>query len=104
ANPLPTALAAATGVTIKVCAFARHPRHPKSSGLPVTFYFCPRCGSNLYWEPARLPHLIGMAVGGFSDPRFPLPDQARWTKDMHCWLVLPDGIKPVDTNPTPHPT
>jgi hypothetical protein len=75
-----------------------------ASGFPVTFYFCPRCGSNLYWEPARLPHLIGMAVGGFSDPRFPLPDQAVWTKDMHCWLVLPDGIKTVDTNPTPRPT
>src|SRR5208282_1655904 len=36
------------------------------SGYPVTFYFCPRCGSTVYWKPARKLELLAVAVGAFA--------------------------------------
>ena len=42
----------------------------------MTFHFCPECGSTLFWEPERMPPLIGVAVGAFADPSFPQPEQS----------------------------
>jgi hypothetical protein len=78
-------------------------QRPSASGFPVLFHFCPNCGANLYWEPARLPHLIGVAAGAFADPTFPAPHQSVWTKDKHAWLHLPPGTKTFDINPPPRP-
>ena len=70
-----------------------------ASGFPVTFHFCPDCGSNVFWEPARLPHLIGVAAGAFADPDFPMPEQAVWMKEGHGWIALPEGITAFAENP-----
>jgi hypothetical protein len=39
-----------------------------------------------------MPHLIGVAVGAFADPSFPMPEQAVFTSDKHDWLDLPEEI------------
>ncbi len=70
-----------------------------AAGVPVKFHFCARCGSNLYWEPTRLPNLIGVALGAFADPSFPRPQQSVWTKHKHPWLTLPDEIGCFDVSP-----
>jgi hypothetical protein len=72
-----------------------------ASGSPVTFRFCPACGTNLFWEPARLPDLIGVAIGAFADPDFPPPEQSVWTEEKHRWLALPEGMPVHDRNPPP---
>lgn len=72
-----------------------------ASGFPVSFHFCPACGSNLFWEPARLPDLIGIAIGGFADPDFPPPQQSVWTRDKHRWLALPEDLPAFECNPPP---
>ncbi len=74
---------------------------PSASGYPVLFHFCGRCGANIYWEPQRLPALIGVAVGAFADPDFPPPQQAVWAKDRHSWIALPDGVPEFEVNPPP---
>lgn len=74
---------------------------PSASGRPVEFHFCPRCGSNLFWEPARMPELVGVAAGAFADPAFPAPEQSVWTRDKHRWLSLPDSIAQYELNPPP---
>jgi hypothetical protein len=70
-----------------------------ASGYRVAFHFCDRCGSNLYWEPRRLPGLIGVAAGAFADPQFPAPEQSVWTRDKHAWLELPTQTRCFDLNP-----
>lgn len=72
-----------------------------ASGKPVKFHFCGRCGSNLYWEPERLPGLLGVAAGAFADPNFPAPEQSVWTRDKHVWLTLPEGMAQHEVNPPP---
>lgn len=74
-------------------------QRPSASGYPVAFLFCPRCGSNVWWEPERMPDLVGVALGAFADPQFPPPAQSVWTKDMHRWLTLPEAITPFDGAP-----
>jgi hypothetical protein len=72
-----------------------------SSGRPVAFSFCLRCGSNVFWEPGRMPDLIGVALGCFAEADFPAPVQSVWTKDMHRWLALPGGIARFEEAPPP---
>jgi hypothetical protein len=74
-----------------------------ASGFPVNFHFCPKCGSNIFWEARRLPALIGVAIGAFADPAFPVPEQSVWTKDKHGWIGLPEEMTAFEVNPLPRP-
>ncbi|MFC6489032.1 GFA family protein [Nitratireductor sp. GCM10026969] len=58
---------------------------PSDSGFPVSFHFCPGCGSTVWWEPRRMPELIAVAVGAFADPDFPAPTQAVHSEFRHRW-------------------
>ena len=55
------------------------------SGLPVTYHFCPECGSNVYWELGAFPDLIAVAIGGFADPGFPAPRISVYERTRHPW-------------------
>jgi hypothetical protein len=72
-----------------------------ASGKHVTFHFCGECGSTVFWEPERAPHLIGVAVGAFADPAFPAPQQSVWTHRKHAWLDLPDDVQVVAATQPP---
>jgi hypothetical protein len=61
------------------------------SGNRIRFYFCPDCGSNLYWEGDRNPAVCGVAVGAFDVMAFPPPGDSIYEESMHPWLGLPDG-------------
>ena len=100
-----------TGSLLSVAAFFARPsvvqasgsaktfRRQSASGFDVSFHFCPECGSTLWWEPDRLPELIGVAAGAFADPGFPMPEQAVWCQDRHDWLELPPDIAVHARNP-----
>lgn len=78
---------------------ARSFRRASASGFDVSFHFCPGCGSNLWWEPSRIPDVLGIAVGSFADRNFPMPEQAVWAEESHAWLGLPDEIAIHARNP-----
>ncbi|MGA2410601.1 MAG: GFA family protein [Candidatus Binataceae bacterium] len=63
------------------------------NGHKVDFHFCPICGSTVFWEPARKPDMIGVAVGAFADPLFPVPHQSVWDNKRHSWITFPDEIQ-----------
>ena len=44
-----------------------------ASGGKVRSYFCPECGSTVYWKADNLPAMIGVAVGAIADPDYPAP-------------------------------
>jgi hypothetical protein len=74
---------------VQAAGIAKMFDRPSASGFDVSFHFCPACGSSLWWEPKRLPHLIGVAAGAFADRNFPMPEQAVWSENQHMWLELP---------------
>ena len=59
------------------------------SGNPITFHFCPLCGSTVYWELSGAPELIAVAVGAFADPGFPAPRHSVYEARRHPWAVMP---------------
>ena len=62
------------------------------SGFNIRFYFCPYCGTNLYWEGDRNPAVCGVAVGAFDIGAFPPPSDSIWEESMHAWLGLSPEI------------
>lgn len=89
----PRELVAVTGIAL------RQFRRGSASGFDVTFHFCPECGTNLMWEAARLPHVVGVAAGAFADPTFACPEQQVWCEERHHWLILPGAIPAYARNP-----
>ena len=59
------------------------------SGNALTFYFCPTCGSTVYWEGKGFPGYVAVAIGNFADPKFPAPTIAVWEQSRHPWVALP---------------
>ena len=61
-----------------------------ASSAEIHFHFCPRRGSNVYWQGDRAPQWCAIAVGSFADPHFPPPTASVWEESKHPWVQLPD--------------
>lgn len=59
-----------------------------ASGGEVRFYFCPDCGSTVYWKAGNLPAMIGVAVGAIADPDFPAPVRSVFEQSKHAWVEI----------------
>lgn len=64
-----------------------------TEGRKVRHHFCPTCGTAVYWFAEVLPDIIGIAVGTFGDPTFPVPSFSIWEQSSHKWASLPEGLK-----------
>jgi hypothetical protein len=62
------------------------------TGYRIRFYFCPNCGSTIYWEGDRNPAVCGVAVGAFEVGAFPPPSDSIFEDSMHPWLRLPPEV------------
>ena len=66
------------------------------SGNLITFHFCPDCGTTVYWELARFPDLIAVAVGTFADPGFPVPRHSVYERRRHPWVDIGLPLEHMD--------
>ena len=74
---------------------------PGDSGAQLTIYFCPTCGSSIFWDAGySRSDIRGVAVGCFADPSFPPPQIAIYTENQHSWVTLPAGTMPFEREPT----
>jgi hypothetical protein len=74
---------------------------PGDSGAKLTIYFCPTCGSSIFWEGGYSnPDFRGVAVGCFADPSFPPPQTFFFSSNKPSWLSLPAGTMLFETEPT----
>ena len=67
--------------------------HVGESGRNVRLYFCPTCGSTVYWKPDALPSMIGVAVGALADPDFPAPAISIFEQSKHHWMHFEGEIE-----------
>ena len=59
----------------------------------VKFYFCPNCGSNVFWKaPEIQPGKVAVAVGCFADPEFPAPTLSLFGTQRHSWITMPEEV------------
>lgn len=68
-------------------------------GTKWTVYFCPTCGSSVFWEGSFIPDARGVAVGCFADPSFPPPEVALFDKNRPSWVTFPTGVALHQTQP-----
>jgi hypothetical protein len=66
------------------------------SGKRLTFYFCPRCGSTVYYQLEDFPDLVAVAIGSFADPTFPAPKFSVYESRKHPWSGVPADAQHFD--------
>jgi len=69
-------------------SFYRHRRAPGPSS-----FFCPNCGSTIYWKADNLPSLIGVAVGTLADPKYPAPVKSVFEQSKHNWVQVDGAVE-----------
>lgn len=76
-----------------------------AAGRKMRNFFCPDCGTNLYWEADLVAGAVGVAVGGFRDPAFPRPTRSVWEENKHHWIEMgaatPGHLQGRDSKPAP---
>jgi hypothetical protein len=70
---------------------AREYARTADSGHAFHTFFCPACGTSLWFFSARDPTRVGIAVGAFADPAFPPPDRTVFDESKHSWVVFDDA-------------
>lgn len=64
-----------------------------ASGAKVHFFFCPNCGSTVYWKADRLPSMIGVAVGALADPSYAAPARSVFEQSKHSWVQFDCAVE-----------
>jgi hypothetical protein len=52
-----------------------------------TFHFCPVCGSTVWYTADADDSRIGVKIGAFADPTFPLPKISGFEEYRHPWAL-----------------
>ena len=73
---------------VKITGTPKEYARPAESGGAVRSYFCPDCGSTVYWKADNLPAMIGVAVGAIVDPNFPAPIKSVFERSKHVWVEI----------------
>jgi hypothetical protein len=60
-------------------------------GGSVTFNFCPKCGSSIFWSLSSDAETVGVAVGAFADPGFAKPSRSVFGVTRHHWVPHIEG-------------
>lgn len=55
------------------------------SGARLSFFFCPKCGSTVYWRIEGVEEITAVAVGAFADPAFPRATVSVYDNRRHAW-------------------
>jgi len=87
------------GAAVSIAGERRTWRHHGDSGRWIDTEFCPTCGVTVCFRVQAWPGLIGIPVGCFADPDFAPPATLYWAARRHHWLMVPEGIAVVETQP-----
>ncbi|TDG13436.1 GFA family protein [Seongchinamella unica] len=62
------------------------------SGNTNTTFFCPDCGSTVFFRVDLFQGQTGIAAGCFNDPDIPMPAASAWTKSKYRWVQFPEDL------------
>jgi hypothetical protein len=65
------------------------------SGREVENFFCPTCGTTLFWTLDFRPDHVGVLIGAFDSPR-PDPKRVVWAKEKRPWVHFPENMESFD--------
>ena len=73
---------------IRIAGDAKEFVRPTATGGKFRSYFCPTCGSTVYWKADKHPTMIGVAVGAIASPDYPGPVRSVWEQSRHQWVEI----------------
>ena len=71
-------------------------RYADEDGAERRSFFCPKCGSTVYYLTGENSDLVAIPVGAFADPEFPEPWVSVWESRRHRWVSVPSGAERID--------
>jgi hypothetical protein len=78
---------------VKISGQATRWARPSDDGGEAAFYFCPVCGSTVYYEFEGLEAFWSIPVGVFADPEFPAPWVSVYEGTKHPWVHPPENAE-----------
>lgn len=63
---------------------------PTDSGNTFSTFFCPACGTSLYWWGSRDPSRVGVAAGCFEASAQLAPDRSVYDCSKQNWVEFGD--------------
>lgn len=67
--------------------FKRYVR-PTALGGEFELFFCPACGTNLYFRGTKNKGVTGVAIGCFIDAHTMAPIRSVWEESKHAWVEI----------------
>lgn len=77
---------------VRLTGEAREYVRTADSGNAFHSFFCPTCGTTLYWFSALVGDRVGIALGGFAENSAP-PTRSVWETTKHEWVTFDDAIE-----------
>lgn len=62
-------------------------------GNSITFFFCPNCGSTVYYRLDQTPGIIAVPIGAFAESDFPEPTVSVYEEHQHAWFNLINDVE-----------
>ena len=56
-------------------------------------YFCPSCGSTVYFRGSKNPDVTGIAIGAIVDPHDMVPVRSVWEQSRHSWVTITTALQ-----------
>jgi hypothetical protein len=73
---------------VSISGASKEYRRPTAAGGEFRSFFCPDCGTSVFWNTDKHPHMTGIAVGAIADPTYPAPIRSVWEESMHKWISI----------------
>jgi len=81
---------------VTVSGEAKRFDRPTALGGIFENYFCPECGTNLYFRGGKNPDFTGVAIGCFEGPHEMVPVRSVWEESRHPWVTVPSAEQHFD--------
>jgi len=73
------------------------------SGNSLTYWFCPRCGTQAYAQTSARPQFRTVRLGFLDEGHGLAPQAIIWTDAAPCWAVLDPALEQWPRQPPPPP-
>lgn len=69
---------------------------PTALGATLENFFCPECGSTVFFRGSKNPGVTGVPIGAYVEPHTMAPIRSVWEQSRHRWVTIPTAQQAFD--------
>lgn len=73
--------------------------YAQPSGATARMHACPRCLCRIYGINTTIPEIANLRAGTLDNSRELVPAVHFWVKSKQSWVVIPDDVPALETQP-----